>query len=145
MLKKLFVKRPIAAYMALGLVALSMATLVLYLLYTTYSEVYIAISVNGWVVAFLIGAILINGLLFVKPNEYIAMAALVLPALAFGLFIIDPLIFGSLADRAMSIAILGNANLVPHILAIIILLGLCMLAAIACAIFCRAAKPRRGI
>jgi len=142
--KKLFISRPVSAYIAFVLTALHCTTFILYLLYATYPNTYIPIRLNGWMITFFIIAILLNGFLFVRPNEYIAMAALTLPALTFGLFIIDPLTVGSLLDRAMTINILGNAFLVPQILTITILLSICILTSIACVICSWKKRPQRA-
>jgi len=135
-LRRMFVSRPIAAYIALGAIALNIAILVFYFRYALYPEPYIYISVNGWIVTLLSMALVFNGVLFIFPNEFIAFAASILPALALGLLIIDPLIVGSFLDEAMRITILGNAFLVPQILMIVILFSINIIAAVLCVVFC---------
>ena len=130
-------KKGVGAFLGIGVAALAIVSLILYLVYAT--------SADGlfmpWVLALLLMIVAAEAILFFLDNDYLPILVSALSAAAFGCFLMDPPeTIGSVVDYFQNIVMFGNPEKFGIIMALTgILLLMTVIAAIAC--FMNRVKP----
>ena len=130
-------KKGVGAFLGIGVTALAIVSLILYLVYAT--------SADGlfmpWVLALLLMIVAAEAILFFLDNDYLPILVSALSAAAFGCFLMDPPeTIGSVVDYFQNIVMFGNPEKFGIIMALTgILLLMTVIAVIAC--FMNRVKP----
>ena len=130
-------KKGVGAFLGIGVAALAIVSLILYLVYAT--------SADGlfmpWVLALLLMIVAAEAILFFLDNDYLPILVSALSAAAFGCFLMDPPeTIGSVVDYFQNIVMFGNPEKFGIIMALTgILLLMTVIAVIAC--FMNRVKP----
>ena len=130
-------KKGVGAFLGIGVAALAIVSLILYLVYAT--------SADGlfmpWVLTLLLMIVAAEAILFFLDNDYLPILVSALSAAAFGCFLMDPPeTIGSVVDYFQNIVMFGNPEKFGIIMALTgILLLMTVIAAIAC--FMNRVKP----
>ena len=130
-------KKGVGAFLGIGVAALAIVSLILYLVYAT--------SADGlfmpWVLALLLMIVAAEAILFFLDNDYLPILVSALSAAAFGCFLMDPPeTIGSVVDYFQNIVMFGNPEKFGIIMALTgILLLMTVIAVIAC--FMKRVKP----
>ena len=98
-------KKGVGAFLGIGVAALAIVSLILYLVYAT--------SADGlfmpWVLALLLMIVAAEAILFFLDNDYLPILVSALSAAAFGCFLMDPPeTIGSVVDYFQNIVMFGN-------------------------------------
>ncbi len=129
--------KTVGAFIGLAVFALSIATLIVYLVYATSTDGLIM----PWVVVFLALAIIGEGVLFFFDNDYMPVAIAMLPVAALGLFALSPpATIGSVVDKLQGIVMFGDPTKFGIIVVIAVLLLVTSVAAVTACFFARVRK-----